>query len=115
MNSWHYLKRPPWRSVLLLFAILGFLGIAYQAWSPGKRVRDGRHDLWSNGIWVQHGWLGDDLWFSRNRRDKTKFRGGQQIKELADLLASHGVKYVFPHLCPSSPNGKIAQVDPKQT
>jgi hypothetical protein len=115
MNPWHYLKRPPWRTFLLGFAILGLLGLAYVAWSPGKRVLDGRHDLGSNGIWIQHGWLGDDLWFTTKRVDKRKFRGNQKIKEMADLLASHGVKYVFPHLCPSNPKGKIAQVDPKQT
>ncbi|MGD9321055.1 MAG: glycoside hydrolase family 18 protein [Desulfobacteraceae bacterium] len=115
MNHWHYLKRPPWRTVLLLFIVVGFLGLAYLAWTPGKRVRDGRHDLGSNGIWVEHGWLGDDLWFSRNRMDKRTFRDSQKIQELAELLASHGVKYVFPHLCPSNANGKIAQADPKQT
>jgi hypothetical protein len=115
MNLWHHIKRPPLRTVLLLFVVPVFLGFAYLAWSPGKRVRDGRHDLDSNGIWIQHGWLGDDLWFSRNRRDKTKFRDDQKIQELTDLLASHGMKYVFPHLCPCSPDGRIAQVDPRQT
>ena len=115
MKKWHFLKRPPWRTVLLLFIIVGFLGFIYLAWTPGKRVHDGRHDLGSNGIWIEHGWLGDDLWFSRNRMDKRRFRDGQKIQELAQLLSSHGVKYVFPHLCPSNTNGKIAQADPKQT
>jgi hypothetical protein len=115
MNIWHYLKRPYWRTIPLLFLILGVLGLAYLIWSPGKRIHDGRHDLRSNGIWIQHGWLGDDLWFARNKRDKSKFRDDRRIQELADLLADHGVKYVYPHLCPSNPSGRIAQVDPKQT
>ncbi|MBW8038682.1 MAG: hypothetical protein FVQ85_01635 [Planctomycetes bacterium] len=115
MTVWQHLKRPPWRTILLLFAILCLLGIAYLAWSPGKRIRDGRHDLRSNGIWIQHGWLGDDLWFQRNQKDKTLFRNDQKIQELADLLISHGVKYVFPHVCPCNPSGKIAPIDPVQT
>jgi len=115
MNIWHLLKRPYWRTILPLFVILGVLGLAYLIWSPGKRIHDGRHDFRSNWIWIQHGWLGDDLWFARNKRDKSKFRDDRKIQELADLLASHGMKYVFPHLCPSNPNGRIALVDPEQT
>lgn len=115
MKIWQHLKRPPWRTILLLFAILCLIGIAYLVWSPGKRIRDGRHDLRSNGIWIQHGWLGDDLWFQRNRKDKTLFRNNQKIQELAELLISHGVKYVFPHVCPCNPSGKISPVDPDQT
>jgi len=115
MNVWQHLKRPPWRTVFLLFAILCLLGIAYIVWTPGKLIRDGRHDLRSNGIWIQHGWLGDDLWFQRNQKDKTLFRNDQKIQELADLLISHGVKYVFPHVCPCNPIGKIAPIDPVQT
>ncbi len=115
MTVWQHLKRPPWRTILLLFAILFLLGIAYLAWSPGKRIRDGRHDLRSNGIWIQHGWLGDDIWFQRNRKDKTLSRDRQKIQELADLLASHGVRYVFPHVCPCDPSGNIATVDTVQT
>ena len=114
MKIWQHLKRPPWRTIVPLVAVLGALGLAYLAWSPGKRIRDGRHDLRSNGIWIQHGWLGDDMWFQRNRRDKTLFRSDERIRELANLLASHGVQYVFPHLCPCSPNGRIAPVDPAQ-
>lgn len=114
MKVWQHLKRPPWRKGLLLFSILGVLGFVYVVWSPGARVRDGRHDLRSNGIWIQHGWLGDDSWFHRNRKDKTLFRNDQQIQNLAALLVSHGMKYVFPHLCPCDPNGKIAPADPVQ-
>ena len=115
MKIWQHLKRPPWRTMLLLFAILGLMGLAHLLWFPGKRVRDGRHDLRTNAIWIQHGWLADDLWFQRNRRDKSPFRDDQRIQELADLLASHGVKYVFPHVCPCNPSGSISPVDPVQT
>jgi len=115
MKIWQHLKRPPWRTLLLLIAILGVMGLAYLLWSPGKTVRDGRHDLRSNGIWLQHGWLGDDSWFKRNRKDTALFRDPQRVQDLADLLASHGVKYVFPHVCPCNPKGSIAPVDPVQT
>ncbi len=115
MKIYEPLKRPPWRTVLLLIAMLGVLGLAYHLWSPGKTVRDGRHDLRTNGIWIQHGWLGDDLWFKRNGKDNAPFRDDNKIQALADLLASHGVKYVFPHVCPCNPRGNIAPVDPAQT
>lgn len=115
MTIWQHFRSPPWRTLLLLFVALGVLAFAYLVWSPGKRVHDGRHDLRTNGIWIQHGWLGDDSWFKRNRKDKVLFRKDRQIQKLADLLAGHGVKYVFPHVCPSDPGGRIAPVDPVQT
>lgn len=115
MTIWHHLKRPPWRTLLLLIAIFGVMGLGYLLWSPGKTIRDGRHDLHSNGIWLQHGWLGDDQWFTRNKRDKALFRDDQRIQGLADLLASHGIRYVFPHACPCDPSGSIAPVDSIQT
>jgi len=115
MKVWQYLKRSPWRTLLLPIAIFGVSGLAYLLWSPGITVRDGRHDLRSNGIWLQHGWLGDDLWFKRNGKDPALFRDQNKIQGLADLLAGHGVKYVFPHVCPCNPKGNIAPVDPKQT
>lgn len=115
MTIWQGLKRPPWRTFVLLIVILGMTVLGYHLWSPGKIVRDGRHDLRSNGIWLQHGWLGDDLWFKRNQKDTALFRDDQRIQHLADILTDHGVKYVFPHLCPCNPTGAIAPVDPVQT
>lgn len=114
MKIWQHLKRPPWRTLLLLAAVLGVIGLAYLLWSPGKAVRDGRHDLRSNGIWLQHGWIGDDSWFKRNCKDARLFRDDKRLQGLADLLASHGVDYVFPHLCPCDPGGHIAPVDTVQ-
>ncbi|MCI5118255.1 MAG: hypothetical protein D3913_09900 [Candidatus Electrothrix sp. LOE1_4_5] len=117
MRIWQhlkYLKRPPWRTLVVFIAIFGLTGLGYYLWSPGKTVRDGRHDLRSNGIWLQHGWLGDDLWFKRNQKDKALFRDDQRMQNLVDLLTDHGVKYLFPHLCPCNPGGAIAPVDPVQ-
>jgi hypothetical protein len=74
MKTRPYLKRPPWRTTLLLLTVIGLLDLAYLAWSPGKRVLDGRYDLRTNGIWIQHGWLGDDLWFQQYQREKTLLR-----------------------------------------
>ena len=68
-----------------------------------------------NGIWIQHGWLGDDSWFQQNAVDESTFRDGRRIRELADRLTRHGVNYVFPHLCPCDPAGIISSVDPVQT
>jgi len=104
-----------WGPILLLLTVPAILGLAYLIWSPGDCVRDGRHDLGTNGIWIQHGWLGDDSWFQRYGKDKALFRNDHKIQELAGLLAGHGVRYVFPHLCPCAPDGHIAPNDPAQT
>ena len=102
--------------VLILFCMVAMIaGLGYLCWSPGKEVKDGRHDLRSNGIWLQHGWLGDDEWFERNNRDPSKFRNAESIRRLAGKLKEHGIKDVFPHLCPCSPDGMIAEVDDVQT
>jgi hypothetical protein len=114
MRIWKLVRRPWLIIALLLVAASGGVSLAYLCWSPGERIRDGRHDLRSNGIWIQHGWLGHDSWFVQNRRDKAKFRSDEKIQELADLLSRHGVEYVFPHLCPCDPGGSIASVDPRQ-
>ncbi|OYV03117.1 MAG: hypothetical protein CFE26_21500, partial [Verrucomicrobiales bacterium VVV1] len=83
MKLWQHMMRPPWRTFLLLGAILGALCLGYLVWSPGQRIQDGRHDLRTNGIWIGHGWLGDDSWFLENGKDKTLFRDDQKMKALA--------------------------------
>lgn len=100
---------------VLLLAIAIAAVLAWHAWSPERSVIDGRHDLRTNGIWLQHGWLGDDGWFLRNRRDRSRFRNVERIRELSVLLAGHGVRDVFVHLCPCTPDGRIAPADSLQT
>ncbi len=115
MTLWQRLKRPPWRTLLLLLALLAGGGLGYLVWSPGEKVTDGRDDLRKNGIWLQHGWLGDDAWFTENGRDRTKFRTAEKVGELRARLSAHGIRYVFPHLCPCQTDGRIAAQDPAQT
>ena len=115
MTIWQRIKHPLGYAGILLAVTCGIVILSYLAWHPGERVQNGRHDLRTNGIWLQHGWIGDDLWFAHNRKDKSKFRDAAQIRALAGLLARHGVKYVFPHLCPCNPDGRIPPVDPVQT
>ncbi len=115
MSFWRHLTRPPWRTLGLLIGILGVLGLGFLLWSPGKTVWDGRHDLGSNGLWLQHGWLGDDSWFERNQRDKTRFRDPEKVQVLSHRLNTHGIQYVFPHACPTDSSGRISPVDPVQT
>ena len=108
--------RPPWRTIagggLLLCIFFG----SYAAWQPGLDVRDGRHDLGKNGIWLSHGWLGANSWFIENGRTNElgKFRDPENIYKLAELLKQHHIKDVFPHLCPSDPYGKLPEMDEVQ-
>ncbi len=54
------LKRPPWRTLIPGGLVLALLWGAYSLWSPGLKIRDGRHDRERNGLWLAHGWLGAD-------------------------------------------------------
>ena len=103
------------RPILLLTAVAAIAAAAWHRWSPGTTVTDGRHDLRTNGILLQHGWIGDDAWFERNKRDRSRFRNDARIRDLALLLARHGVRDLFPHLCPCSPDGEIPPADSLQT
>lgn len=102
-------------ALLLLVAIL-VIGIAYTVWSPGAIVTDGRHDGGRNGIWLQHGWLGDDAWFERNHKEARLpfFRDPQNIRSLAERLRRHRITDVFPHLSPTDSKGNLAATDPSQ-
>jgi hypothetical protein len=101
----------------LAFVVIAsaFILVGYAIWEPGERVVDGRHDLRANAVWIQHGWLGDDDWFARNKRDKSKFRSDHKIEEHARLFKAHGIRYIFPHLCPTDAKGYIPPVDKSQT
>jgi len=103
-------------SLAISAALVLFAFAAYSLWAPGQEVADGRHDLGRNGIWIQHGWLGDDGWFTRNRKvdRKASFRDPDRIRELAVLLRRHRITDVFPHLCPTSVDGTIPPVDARQ-
>ncbi|MBN1279768.1 MAG: glycoside hydrolase family 18 protein [Chlorobiaceae bacterium] len=103
------------RPFLLLLGIAAIAGSVWYAWSSGRPVTDGRYDFRANGIWIQHGWLGDDSWFDRNKREMTLFRDDARVRELADLFAGHGIRDVFPHLCPCTSDGRIALADAIQT
>ena len=100
---------------IAFFVVLFFL--FYVLWSPGVDIKDGRYDLGRNGIWIQHGWLGDDEWFTRNQKqDRMPFlRDGTCIQEFASQLHKHHIMDVFPHLCPTLKNGRIPSVDHQQT
>jgi len=50
VKIWKPLTRPPLRTIILLVAVLGLIGLAYLIYAPGKTIRDGRHDLGQNGL-----------------------------------------------------------------
>jgi hypothetical protein len=85
--------------------------MSYGLWRPGWDVRDGRHDLGKNGIWMQHGWLGDDEWMNLNNKNAGLFRQAEKVDEMAKRLAANHIRYVYPHLCPTRSTGEIAGSD----
>ena len=116
MSLWQKIKRPPWRTIVpgcgLLLVLIG----AYLLWSPGMDVCDGRHDRRQNGIWISHGWLGDDSWFTRNGKtnELDRYRNREAIQSLAAKFREHHITDVFPHLCPADVDGTIPPVDATQ-
>ena len=113
-SFWKALARPPWRTLLLLMLTLGVLRGLFLLWTPGKVITDGRHDQGANGIWMQHGWLGDDAWFKQYGKDPSRFRQPEAINKAAQMLRHHGIRDVFPPLCPCQDDGRIANSDPAQ-
>jgi hypothetical protein len=105
----------PSRPRLILLAVLALLPVvAWVLWSPGADIRDGRHDVKSNGIWMQHGWLADDAWLARNRKPTAAFRDPAAIAKAASLLKAHHIRFAYPHLCPAQDSGAIAANDAAQ-
>lgn len=110
------INRPPWRTLAAGTGLLVLLAIGYFLWSPGMDVRDGRHDLGQNGIWISHGWLADDDWFVKNERTNQlgQYRDASNIRALAERFRTHNITDVFPHVCPAEVDGRLPPVDPKQ-
>ena len=105
---------PKWR-LIVYAATLPLVFGGYFFWSPGADVRDGRNNRGKNGIWLQHGWIGDDFWFDTNSRDRSKFRSAERIEKLTAKLSEHQIRYVFPHLAPAQLDGRLAGNDAVQT
>lgn len=117
MSLWQKIKQPPWRTVVPGCALLLILTSGFWLWSPGLDVQDGRHDRNQNGIWISHGWLGDDNWFTHNRKtnELSRYRNQEVIRALAAKFRAHHITDVFPHLCPADIEGPIPAVDATQT
>ena len=82
-----------------LALVCGVLVGCYLIWQPGSNAPLPR--LPNNAIWLGHGWLGDDGWFQRNRRNVADFHDMEKISSLLRKLRDHGIATVYPHLCPA--------------
>lgn len=106
----------PWRR--LAYYAIGLLALwgVYLLWSPGRDVESSPHDLGVNGLWLQHGWIGDDLWYKRHDKEhlKPSFRDARPISELAERVRRHHIRDLYPHLAPSSPKGDLLEPDHDQ-
>lgn len=85
--------------------------LAYSLWSPGVESTDGKFDRALNGLWLAHGWMADDGWFARNHRPKDAYDTEAARSRLKATCAENGIAYVFPHLCPATPAGRLPAHD----
>ena len=111
-----FFLRRPWRVPCTFAALVLLLLAAYTLWRPGDIVTDGRHDRSRNGLWLGHAWLGDDAWFSRNEKTAqiARYRSDESLHALAAKLTAHGIRDVYPHLCPAGKSGGLPGVDDAQ-
>lgn len=101
---------------IVLLAVVLVPTLAYQIWSPGEIITDGRHDFKTNGIWLAHGWLGDEAWFIDNDREHQRdaYRGPVHIAAAVARWRAHHITDLFPHLAPASPGGALPGADAAQ-
>ena len=95
---------------LALMVVLASFG--YILWQPGEEAP--LPQFKANAIWLGHGWLGDDAWFVRNRRDRADFRSEKKIAALFAELSRRKISLVYPHLCPAQYHGEIAPYSDEQ-
>lgn len=88
------------RPFVALAAMALLLCLAYSLWTPGTDRTDGRHDRRRNAVWMAHGWMGADVWFTRNHRDPRRYRDPAAVLALAARMRTHHVTDLYPHLCP---------------
>jgi hypothetical protein len=81
--------------------------LVYAIWSPGfdpKQVPLNRH---TNGIWMSHGWIGDDQWFKRNQREPNRYHSPESLSRLKTLITDLDIVYLYPHLSPALTDGSL--------
>lgn len=105
---------PPARTFSISAIIIFLIWITYLCWSPGKTITDGRHDLKLNGIWIQHGWFANNMWFNENSLSSKTFRDLDRIQAFAATLKAHNITYIFPQLWPCQSSGQLPKIDHKQ-
>ena len=94
------------RIISALAVIIGSAAAVYLLWQPGGDAPLPPYT--DNAIWIGHGWLGDDGWFARCRRNKADFRGEEKVAALFRKLKENRISTVYPHLCPARIDGRIA-------
>ncbi len=106
------------KRALIDVAVLLALGGAYLLfWNPGTDIRDGSHDRRENGLWLAHGWMGGDQWFTEYHKEaeKPKYHSPEALAALAARVKAHGIRDLFPHLCPADAQGALPPVDTART
>ena len=115
-KSWWFKSRFRRRLVFVYLPAVLIPILGYLLWSPGQNITNGKYDRKQNGIWLSHGWLGDDLWFEKYKKQDQldAYRGHEAVSKLIGQLQQHHITDLFPHLCPTSVNGELSGIDHPQ-
>lgn len=97
-----------------LLVVLGTPLLLYWLWNPAGNASQDALEFRENGIWIGHGWLGGNDWFTRYRIEINHFRNPERIEALLGKLEENRIRFVYAHLCPSELRGGVAPYDPEQ-
>lgn len=94
----------------VLFVVIGLFITFYAVWSPGDNALRDSNNLQSNGMWIAHGWFGDQLWFKKYKKEPSEYDESKEYL-LIHKIKILKIKYLYPHLCPANSRGQIPEID----
>lgn len=114
------MNRKNFKYILLLVIVVCFAGLSHSIWFAEKSVanRQVNFNRGTNGLWMEHGWLGADSWFRENNKPAGYAAHYRQVEILSQLAAhfnKHDISDLFPHLAPTNIAGSIPAVNHEQT